>query len=67
VQEQINLKLILLPALDNKAMRIVKSEVFTHDCGSWASLPYHPDENGQSEVFTLPRLEREWLPPRFRR
>ena len=28
---------------------------------------YHPDENGQSEVFTLPRLEPEWLRPRFRR
>jgi hypothetical protein len=24
-----------------------------------------PDENGQSEVFTLPRLERQWLRPRF--
>jgi hypothetical protein len=44
---------------NNQAMRMAKSEIFTHDASHEPRFHSQPDENVQSEVFTFSSGDRE--------
>jgi hypothetical protein len=48
---------------NNQAMRMAKSEIFTHDASHEPRSHSQPDENVQSEVFTFSSGDREGRRP----
>jgi hypothetical protein len=48
---------------NNQAMRMAKSEIFTHDASHEPRFHSQPDENVQSEVFTFSSGDREGRRP----